>query len=117
MLSVLIVATPILLWSCASSNPAGPSPDPDPTGTIYFTSSRDGDFEIFSVGPDGGNLTQITNDTAHDQVPDISQDGTNIVWYSWDGSDDEIWTMDADGASETRLTNDPGRDWWPTWGE
>jgi len=62
-----------------------------------------------------GNLTQIAVDTAHDQAPDISLDGTTIVYCSWDGSDDEIWRMNSDGTDVTRVTNDAGTDQDPDW--
>jgi dipeptidyl aminopeptidase/acylaminoacyl peptidase len=51
----------------ASSRNAGWSPD----GTrILFDSDRGGDFEIYSMAPDGSGVTNLTNDPARDTDPD-----------------------------------------------
>jgi len=51
----------------ASSRNAGWSPD----GTrILFDSARSGDYEVYVMRPDGGGVTNLTNDPARDTDPD-----------------------------------------------
>ena len=56
------------------------------TGTlcskIAFASDRDGNYEIYVMNPDGTNATRLTNNTAIDDFPDISPDGSKITFES-----------------------------------
>ena len=49
---------------------------------IAFQSQRDGNREIYVMNPDGTNQTRVTNDSADDQAPKISPDGSKIVFTS-----------------------------------
>src|SRR5438105_657852 len=46
-----------------------------PDGTIVFMSNRDGNYEIYSMTPDGLNLKNLTNNAATDAIPQVSDDG------------------------------------------
>src|SRR5688500_6500393 len=79
--------------------------------TITFASGRTGNFEIFSMRPDGTLPTQLTNNTNTDWQPSASSDGSRIVFTSnRDGGDDDIYIMNADGSGQTMLTNNFARD-------
>ncbi len=79
-----------------------------PTGTlcskIAFSSDRDGNNEIYVMNPDGTNPTRLTNNTASDDFPDISPDGSKITFQSNRSGSSEIYVMNADGNNPTRLT-------------
>ena len=88
------------------------------TGRIAFTSSRDGNAEIYVMDADGRNQENLTNHPSGDGNPDWSPDGTRIAFVSGRDSDrSQIYIMDADGKNPIRLTNgrrgksDP--DWSP----
>ena len=58
-----------------TSNPANPADDRNaawsPDGRlIAFASNRDGDFEIFSMGSNGGAPTQLTHNAKTESIPD-----------------------------------------------
>lgn len=54
-----------------------------PTGDlIAFTSHRDGDYEIYTIRPDGTGLTRLTSSPSHDAHPAWSPDGQWITFSS-----------------------------------
>jgi len=73
-------------------------------GKIVFTSSRDGDFEIFVMDADGTGLQQLTYNVAGEFDPSWSPDGSKIVFTSNRRGRSEIFVMDADGTGVQQLT-------------
>ena len=84
---------------------------------IGFVGDRDGDPEIFTVRPGGGDLVQLTHNQAWDTDPVWSPDATKIAFSSSRDGDDDIWVMNASGDSgAVNLTNSGvGRDVQPEW--
>ncbi|HEC45091.1 MAG TPA: DUF5050 domain-containing protein, partial [Bacteroides sp.] len=82
--------------------------------TILFVSYRDGNGEIYVMNPDGSNQTNLTNNSAPDQNPSWSPDGSKIFFASRRDGNYEIYVMDADGSNPTRLTNNSLIDWEPS---
>jgi len=82
---------------------------------IIFDTNRDGNFNVYTMSPDGTGLTQLTNNSATDDSPNWSPDGSKIVFSSARDGNLEIYTMNSDGSSQTRLTNASGTDTAPAW--
>ena len=62
-------------------------------------------FEISSVGIDGSNLVNLTNNSIPDNFGAWSPDSEKIAFQSRrDATTDEIYTMNADGSGVVRLT-------------
>ena len=92
------------------------------TNRIVFTSTRDGNTEIYVMDADGGNRENLTNHPANDVDPDWSPDRTKIAFASGrNGGALQIYVMDADGNNPIRLTDGPrnarGPDWSPDGGK
>jgi hypothetical protein len=71
---------------------------------------------IWAMNGAGNGLTQLTQDsaTAEDRLPQLSADGTKIVFVRIDGSDNHtIWKMGSDGSSPTQLTTGDQPAWSP----
>jgi Tol biopolymer transport system component len=63
------------------------------------------------MGADGSNPTNLTkNDSAEDDSPSFSQQGTEIVFASDRDGNSEIYLMGADGSDQSRLTHNPAPD-------
>lgn len=74
-------------------------------GRIAFSSNRDGNYEIYTMNPDGSNQTRLTNSSGYNNEPAWSPDGTKIAFGSTRDGGWRIYFMNADGSEQTRLTN------------
>jgi Tol biopolymer transport system component len=69
-------------------------------------------YNIFTVGPSGGDLTRITADDGEsDVIPQYSPDGGWIAYYTYvwegDGNTHRIRVVGSDGANERTLSTYP----------
>jgi Tol biopolymer transport system component len=110
--------------------PLAPAPGYDAEATvsrdgwIVFTSTRDGDLDLYKVRVDGSELTRLTDEPGYDGGAFFSADGKRIVYRAsrpapgpeLDGyrallarklvrpGKLEIWVMDADGKNRRQVT-------------
>ena len=109
----------------APAEAAAPVKDPAPTEVpppvpcnIVFDSDRDGNREIYLMGPDGKDQVNLSNNPADDFDPAISADGSQIAFVSnrEDGKEGGqfIYVMNADGSNVRQLTYENWSD-WPNW--
>jgi tricorn protease len=72
-------------------------------GMIYFVSERDGIFNIWKMGSDGGQLSQVTRHSEGGvKYPSISPDGNTIIYTN----DHELWTLDVPNGQPQQLSVD-----------
>lgn len=85
--------------------------------SIAMGSNRDGNNEVYVMNPDGSGQTNKTNNTNNDQRPDISPDGSQIVFSSNRDGNFEIFIMNSDGNNVRQLTftASPVANSWPRW--
>lgn len=114
-LALVFGALALLLMLVPITTPVAHAAFPGTNGKIVFSSARDGNEEIYTMNPDGSNVTRLTNNSANDQYPSWSADGTKIVFDSNRDGNFEIYVMDADGSNQTRLTNNSSLDAIPAW--
>ena len=82
--------------------------DTAPAGSgsrVAFMSSRDGNWEVYTVNMDGGGLKRLTNNAARDGLPSWSPDGKSIAFVSDRDGAWAIWAMDASGSNQRKLFN------------
>lgn len=100
---------------------------------IVFTSTRDGDLDIYKMRPDGTDVTRLTDAVGYDGGPFFSTDGTMIVYRSYHPTTEEdiadyqklldqslirpsqldIWVMNADGSDKRRITDNGAANFGP----
>ena len=83
---------------------------------IAFASNRDGDFEVYLMDADTGEIfAQLTDNTANDIGPTWSPDGTHIAFASDVDGDYEIYSLDVETGESINLTNNTADDLYPAW--
>lgn len=98
-------------WSTEQSHTA-PLAIPE---KIVFMSTRDGNYEIYTMNPDGSDQTRLTDNPASEMWPIWSPDRNRIAFQSNRDGNYEIYVMNANGSNQTRLTNNPSSDYNLAW--
>jgi len=107
MLAGTALLTAAALLFPVSGRPAFPGAN----GPIAFVSDRDGNAEIYSVDPAGGDPHRLTANLVSDIDPAVSPDGAKVAFTR--GLD--IWVMNADGSGQAAITGVEGPDSAPAW--
>ena len=79
-----------------------------PDGTIYFTSLRSGNEEIWRMNEDGSNLRQLTNSKEDEGLMVVSPDNNFVFFTSNRTGSAHIWRMNTDGSDQKQLTTKEG---------
>lgn len=92
------------------------SPAWSPDGKqVAFTSTRDGNQELYVANADGSNVRRLTNDPALDVHPCWSPDSNRIAFATSRWGDFELAVVKRDGTLLERVTESPGLDDYPAW--
>lgn len=91
-----------------------PKWSPDGSKILFF-SYREGNWDLYTMNPDGSDLQNLTNSQFNETWPSWSPDGRRIAYCTDQDGNYEIYIMNADGSNPQRLTHDPGADQGPVW--
>lgn len=80
-----------------------------PKGKLTFMSTRDGNFEIYSMEANGDSLKNLSCNKSTDYAFSYSNDGRMAFYSNRDGND-EVYIMSADGKKQINITNHPSGD-------
>jgi Tol biopolymer transport system component len=90
-----------------------------PADRLAFTSTRDGNTEIYTLelhdGVPGGAPRRLTSNTAEDDFPLFAPGGQKMSFLTNRDGNWELYVMNADGSNPRRLTNTPGFEHSPAW--
>ncbi len=84
---------------------------------ILFTSTRDGNRDVYIMNPDGSEQVNLTQHRADDQQAVWSPTGEKILFVSDRGGVRDLYLMDPDGSNVRRYFKFKIEDWrtGPTW--
>ena len=85
------------------------------TAKIVFSSTLDGNAEIYMMNPDGSQRVRLTNHPRRDSAPAWSPTGEQIVFNSDRDGKWDIYIMDADGTNVRRVFKTLEHREYPTW--
>lgn len=86
-----------------------------PTPKIVFTSNREGNFEIYTMNPDGSEQMNLTEHRTDDYDPVWSPTGEQILFVSERHGMRDLYLMNADGTNVRKVFQKlVGRE-YPTW--
>jgi Tol biopolymer transport system component len=88
---------------------------PGGNGKIAFERYDNGNNDIYSMNPDGTDLTRLTTDPAIDQEPAWSPDGRKIVFARYHDDVRDVYVMDSDGSGQSRITDGSTVNSTPSW--
>jgi Tol biopolymer transport system component len=105
--TLLFFVCSFLLLVCCGGGGAGVQSE---SNDIVFQAYSDGNWDIYTVNPSGGNEKKLTNFSSQELNPDWSPNGQSIVFSSTSTGQQEIFTMDANGQTLKQITKDGGYD-------
>lgn len=85
------------------------------TNKIVFHTGRHGSPEIYAMDADGSNKQRLTDNSALDSSPVISNDGSKVAFVSGRNGGQHLFVMNADGSGAQEVTTastDPGFHSW-----
>jgi Tol biopolymer transport system component len=82
---------------------------------IAFASTRDGNFELYTMASNGAHVQRLTEHPSLDLRPRFSHDGRRIAFTSLRDGNYEIYVANSDGSNVVRVTNNDERDDYATW--
>lgn len=91
-----------------------PSVSPD-NKQIAFVSSRDGEFDLYTMKIDGSDVKRILKSPGLDARPSWSPNGKRIAFTSNREGNYQIFVAHADGSNPKRITDNPERDDYAAW--
>lgn len=78
-----------------------------------FSSTHEGNQEIYTAAADGTDLVRVTQSPGHDAHPCWTPDGLRLVFSTDRWGNLELASSRADGTGVERLTDSPGLDDYP----
>ena len=85
-------------------------------GRLAIGSLVDGNFDIYTVLPNGQGLLRLTDDPLFDACPAWSADGKRLAFCHGVQAQTgiiDVWTMKANGTDKVQVTNLGGRSFFP----
>jgi TolB protein len=80
--------------------------------TLAYCGERNGNYDIYTIGIEGGAEKRLTDTEGLDDGPDYSPDGKYIYFNSYRTGHMQIWRMLADGSNPEQLTFDENSNWF-----
>jgi TolB protein len=80
---------------------------------LTYCAERNGNYDVYTIGIEGGAETRLTYSVGLDDGPEYSPDGKYIYYNSYKTGHMQLWRMMADGSQPEQLTFDAFSNWFP----
>lgn len=110
----MLLLAAVLITRLTNVIDAYPALSPDGS-VVVFQSNRSGQWQLYTMRPDGSQIKQLTNVDYGAFGPSWSPNGREIAFSGNPAENPEIFVMNADGSNIRRLTTDPADDSHPHW--
>ena len=91
------------------------SPDWSRLNRIVFAGGEEGQRDIYTISPNGGNLRRLTQDNRNNEDPCWSQDGRYLVFTSNRKGGYRLYMMNANGQNQRQIVDLKGNQTSPSW--
>ncbi len=91
------------------------SPSWSSRNRIAFSGMNNGVFDIFTIGADGGNLRQLTENQGKNEDPCWSPDGRYLIFSSNRKGRYQLYLMNANGQNQRQINASKGEQTSPSW--
>ncbi|ASV29760.1 TolB family protein [Maribacter cobaltidurans] len=81
--------------------------------TLAYCAERNGNYDVYTIGVNGGKEKRLTTTEGLDDGPEYSPDGKYICFNSYRTGHMQIWRMNANGKRPEQLTFDENSNWFP----
>ncbi len=75
---------------------------------IAFVATRTGKKEIFTCDADGANITQLTHDNTISVSPNLSADGSSLVYTGYQSGYPDVYRIQLGSGARSRIMKYPG---------
>jgi Tol biopolymer transport system component len=99
-LSPVVSKTPVLAKGGPNALPTN--------GRIYFTSAFAGNFDVYSMKPDGTDRRRLTYTSDYEPFMNVSRDGKKLVLGTYFAGGAELVTMNTDGSNRRVILSGDG---------
>lgn len=84
---------------------------------IFFTSNREGNYDIYKMRWDGSDISRLTTDPRKEYWPRMSPNGLQIVYSVEFGADNyyQLFVMNADGSDSQNISNSQMGEYLASW--
>ena len=84
-------------------------------GRLVLSSDRSGNWDVYALSGNGGELQPLTSDPGIDAGPRWKPDGSEVAFYSNRTGHRQLWIMPMRGGPARQITNTPQEIFWPGW--
>lgn len=107
---ITVLAALLLLPLFLVELAAGPA-----EGRVAFAAFRNGQWDLYSVAPDGSDLRRLTDDRDQERDPAWSPDGKKLAFAARRNRNWDVYLLNTEDGAVARLTDSPAYDGAPAW--
>jgi len=82
---------------------------------LLFDSDRSGTQQLYRMPVEGGEVEQLTDESAPSMGPSLSRDGREIAYHTFRNGIRQVFVMDVEGGTPVQVTHDSDQNRMASW--